>query len=195
MYGVQSFDGSISGASDVTASLPELDSPSVSKPVTVSASPASPQQWSNNLEEDSGCASPETHQSSSIKDFDSTRHNKLDAPFALSNFASPRPLTPLNLLNPDEPSSLPSSPKSISNQSTRHLDEISITDDLSSQAVASGEEDEDSRPTLNASSDTMSQLIMPSITIPDRRPFTDKGKALGRMKLLMAGSSGKNTHG
>jgi len=195
MYGVQSFDESISGASGVTASLPELDSPSVSKPVSVSASPATLQQWSNNLEEDPGYAFPETHQSSTIRDFDSTHHNKLDAPFALSNFTSPRPLTPLNLLNPDEPSSLPSSPKSITNQSTRHLDEISITDDLSSQAVASGEEDEDSRPTLNASPDTMSQLIMPSITMPDRRPFTDKGRALGRMKLLLAGSSGKSTHG
>lgn len=34
------------------------------------------------------------------------------------------------------------------------------------------------------------QLIMPSIKMPSRRPFTETGKAMGRLKVLMAGDSG-----
>ncbi|KAL4915592.1 hypothetical protein BDW62DRAFT_122040 [Aspergillus aurantiobrunneus] len=189
MYGVQSFDEMIPAASSVAASLPELDS-SVSKRVSVSASPIPPQQWNSNLEDESGDTIPETRQISTLMDLEPPHLNRLDHSFPPSNFTSPRPLTPLNIMNPDDPSSLPSSPKSITNQSTRHLDEISITDDTSSQAIASGEDGEDSRPTLNPSSETTSQFIMPSIAIPSRRPFTDKGRALGRVKLLFAGAPG-----
>jgi hypothetical protein len=60
---------------------------------------------------------------------------------------------------------------------------------LGSQAIASGEEDEELHPTLNQNTDSMSQLIMPSIAMPSRRPFTDKGRAFGRLKLLFAGAS------
>jgi hypothetical protein len=35
------------------------------------------------------------------------------------------------------------------------------------------------------------QLIMPSIKMPSRRPFTAEGKAMGRLKVLIAGDSGK----
>lgn len=34
------------------------------------------------------------------------------------------------------------------------------------------------------------QLIMPEITIPSRRPFTMRGKNIGRLKVLIAGDSG-----
>lgn len=34
------------------------------------------------------------------------------------------------------------------------------------------------------------QLIMPEITIPSRRPFTTRGKNIGRLKVLIAGDSG-----
>ncbi|TQN71882.1 Septin-7 [Colletotrichum shisoi] len=34
------------------------------------------------------------------------------------------------------------------------------------------------------------QFIMPTINVPSRRPFTETGKSLGRLKLLMAGRSG-----
>ncbi|KAL2817237.1 hypothetical protein BDW59DRAFT_152844 [Aspergillus cavernicola] len=141
-------------------------------------SPAPLQLWGNDEEDD---AIPDAHSTSALKDFDPNSTSRLDS-FPPSNLTSPRLF--------DDPASLPSSPKSITNQ-TRHLDEISIMDDMSSQAVASGEEDEvESRPALNLNSDTMSQLIMPSITMPSRRPFTDKGRALGRVKLLFAGASG-----
>lgn len=97
-----------------------------------------------------------------------------------------RPLTPLI---PDDPSSLPSSPKSLSNQSFRPLDDISITDEISSQAVGS---DEEEKPGLspNLGPVNVSQLIMPSIKMPSRRPFTEKGKAMGRFKILLAGPPG-----
>ncbi|KAL4991592.1 hypothetical protein BDW68DRAFT_135779 [Aspergillus falconensis] len=189
MYGIQSFDETTSTTLSAAASLPDLDASSVSKPVSTSASPAPPQQWNNTLEE-TGDAIPNSHQGSTLRELGHTHIGRLEPSLHSSNLTSPRPLTPLKFLNSDDPSSLPSSPKSITNESTRHLDEISITDDLSSQAVASGDEDEDSRPTLNPSSDSTSQLIMPSITIPSRRPFTEKGKALGRMKLLLAGAAG-----
>jgi hypothetical protein len=99
-----------------------------------------------------------------------------------------RPLTPLN---PDEPSSLPSSPKSISNQSLRPLDDISITDEINSQPVMSGDEEERSGASPRLGPGGASQLIMPSIKMPSRRPFTERGKALGRFKVLLAGAPGK----
>jgi hypothetical protein len=34
------------------------------------------------------------------------------------------------------------------------------------------------------------QLVMPSIKMPSRRPFTVEGKGIGRLKLLVAGESG-----
>lgn len=116
---------------------------------------------------------------------------KADAGTEFSGQASPaavsRPLTPLTLGIPDEPSSLPSSPKSISNQSLRPLDDISITDEINSQVVGSGDEEERGSPIGGGAS----QLIMPSIKMPSRRPFTERGKAMGRFKILLAGAVGK----
>ncbi|KAL2845783.1 hypothetical protein BJX68DRAFT_130380 [Aspergillus pseudodeflectus] len=184
MYGVQSLDETLPSARSAAASQPELDPTSASKPVSISASPVPPQQqWSN--DQDKNC---HLEASKSIS-------GDINPAFPLSNLTSPRPLTPLNLVNADDPCSLPSSPKSFTNQSTRHLDEISITDELGSQAIASSEEDEELHPTFSQNTDSMSQLIMPSIAMPSRRPFTDKGRAFGRLKLLFAGapSSGKTS--
>ncbi|KAJ5775919.1 uncharacterized protein N7511_000930 [Penicillium nucicola] len=114
----------------------------------------------------------------------------LDSPEQTSSLSQivSRPLTPLDLGNPDDPSSLPSSPKSISNQSLRPLDEISITDEINSQAIGSGDEEDygSSHPPPGGAS----QLIMPSIKMPSRRPFTERGKTMGRFKVLLAGSPG-----
>jgi hypothetical protein len=38
------------------------------------------------------------------------------------------------------------------------------------------------------------QLVMPSIQMPSRRPFTTKGKAMGKLKIMVAGESGTYTH-
>ncbi|KAL3459854.1 hypothetical protein BJX64DRAFT_290851 [Aspergillus heterothallicus] len=197
MYGVQSFDDSLSSITSVAASQPEQrDSSTATLPVSISASPVPPQlqeqqHEASNIDQgrEGDFYISEARLKSTVKELDIGR------PFSLSNLTSPRPLTPLNLFNADDPLSLPSSPKSFTNQSTRNLDDISITDELGSQVIAPSEEDEDSQPTLNPSTDSMSQLIMPSIAMPSRRPFTERGRAFGRVKLLFAGapSSGKTS--
>jgi hypothetical protein len=35
------------------------------------------------------------------------------------------------------------------------------------------------------------QLIMPSLTVPRRRPFSEVGKSLGKLKIMVAGQTGK----
>jgi hypothetical protein len=102
-----------------------------------------------------------------------------------------RPLTPLTLGIPNDPSSLPSSPKSISNQSLRPLDDISITDETNSQAIASGDEEERVHGSPRFAPSGATQFIMPSIKMPSRRPFTERGKAMGRFKVLLTGAPGK----
>lgn len=100
------------------------------------------------------------------------------------------PMTPSLLGSPAEPASVPSSPKSISVRSFRPMDEISIPDGASSQAMDSGDEDGlagYTEPQIGAP-----QLVMPSIRMPSRRPFTEQGKAMGRLKLLVAGAPGRS---
>lgn len=193
MYGVQSLDGTASITSSVATPLLELDRSSASQPLSVPGCPTDTRPCNDNSEMKFDNASmSEARHSPAPSEPDPVRPSRLDPSLPLSSATSPRPLTPSSFINAEDASSLPSSPKSITNHSTK-LDEVSIPDDLSSQALTSGGEDDESRQELNASSDTMSQLIMPSITIPSRRPFTDKGKALGRMKLLLAGASGECT--
>lgn len=38
---------------------------------------------------------------------------------------------------------------------------------------------------------TIPQFIMPSLTVPRRRPFSEVGKSLGKLKIMVAGQSGK----
>lgn len=72
----------------------------------------------------------------------------------------------------------------------------SLSEDLVSMAGASehdsavaDEEDQDATP-METSSASAPQLVMPSIKMPSRRPFTDEGKAIGRLKVLIAGENG-----
>jgi len=65
-------------------------------------------------------------------------------------------------------------------------------DDIASQAiVSSGDEDRDVGSEL-IDSGSAPQLVMPSIKMPSRRPFTERGKNMGRLKVLIAGDSGMN---
>lgn len=96
-------------------------------------------------------------------------------------------MTSLSQVSPSQGLSLPSSPKSTSTHSSRPLDEDSL-DEAASQAMVSGEEDE--AYSVSALQDSAPQLIMPSIQMPSRRPFTERGKATGRLKILVAGDSG-----
>jgi len=67
--------------------------------------------------------------------------------------------------------------------------------ELPSQPQQEEQQEQQSVADLGASSSLMDsgsapQLIMPSIKMPSRRPFTDEGKRLGRVKVLIAGDSG-----
>lgn len=103
------------------------------------------------------------------------------APSMSQSFASLSSQAPL--------SSMPSSPKSFSNRSFRPSDEDSM-DEGGSQAIASSEDDDVEPQHLSSMQDSAPQLIMPSIKMPSRRPFTERGKSLGRLKVLIAGDSG-----
>lgn len=38
------------------------------------------------------------------------------------------------------------------------------------------------------------QLIMPSLTVPRRRPFSEVGKSLGKLKIMVSGRNGMTSH-
>lgn len=98
-------------------------------------------------------------------------------------------LTSLSKASQDLGLSSPSSPKSNSNLSSRPSDDDSM-DEIGSQAIASSEDEADVSPGLG---DSAPQLIMPSIKMPSRRPFTIRGKEIGRLKILIAGDTGTKT--
>jgi hypothetical protein len=107
------------------------------------------------------------------------------------------PLTPLGIDSPAEPISFPSSPKSTSTRSLRPFEDMSLPDESSSHAIASDNDDdeEEGHPAASRSDLRTSdpQLIMPSIRMPSRRPFTERGKTIGRLKVMVAGAPGMYT--
>ena len=118
--------------------------------------------------------------------------NSLDVgrcPHPRSTNPTSRPVTPHLSTSPIPSSSDMSSPKSTSERSFRNSEPDLIIDDGGSQAIMSSE-DEDNE----LSSEVLvsaPQLIMPSIKMPSRRPFTENGKTMGRLKVLFAGGSGQ----
>ncbi|KAG0138748.1 Septin-domain-containing protein [Tuber indicum] len=113
----------------------------------------------------------------SIASFQSSAHPEFRSPHGLLSV----PLTPIL-----GPHSDPESPRSASGVSYR-------SEDMRSEQ---GAESSARRPSFTStkeiSQETLDapQLIMPEITIPSRRPFTDKGKRIGKLKVLIAGDSG-----
>jgi len=92
-----------------------------------------------------------------------------------------------------------STPRSPSVKSVRLSDEEgSIIDDTASQALHSSSEDdeifaddtliESTSPTVPQNS--IPQLVMPSISMPARRPFTERGKCIPRLRIMVVGPSG-----
>jgi hypothetical protein len=62
-------------------------------------------------------------------------------------------------------------------------------EETASQAVtSSGEEEEHVEPQQEALS--FPQLVMPMMKMPTRRPFTTKGKAMSKLKVMVAGETG-----
>lgn len=122
-----------------------------------------------------------------------------------SNTSLDQPPTPLRL-SPQPDSGVSSTPRSSSVRSFRLSDEEgSVIDDSSSQILqsSSGEEEdeEEETPLGNAAGCIQArggaeeagdgpQLVMPSLAMPSRRPFTERGQRMGRLKVLVAGSAG-----
>lgn len=94
-----------------------------------------------------------------------------------------RPFTPLSFGSPGPPS--------MNGSSRRQSDAGSDMDDVASQAIVSSSEEDGEAVNDMAESGSAPQLVMPSIKMPSRRPFTEKGKSMGRLKILVAGDSGK----
>lgn len=93
-----------------------------------------------------------------------------------------RPVTPI-MLGTSVAGSIMSSPSSRRG---------SLCGSISEHAISSDEEDDFPQETPSASlgAGNAPQLVMPSIKMPSRRPFTEAGKAMGRLKVLIAGDSG-----
>ncbi|CAN8096518.1 unnamed protein product [Discula destructiva] len=66
----------------------------------------------------------------------------------------------------------------------------SLFEEIDNQALSGGEELEPISPACVDENGSTVQLVMPSIRMPSRRPFTEKGKRIGRLKVLLAGDSG-----
>jgi hypothetical protein len=123
----------------------------------------------------------------------SKTHPQRESKRTLYSHASSTPLAPLivDAPSPTQTSGMPSTPSAISLQSLKLSDEDSVMDESASQAVtSSGEEDGAETTTQQGSMATFPQLVMPSIQMPSRRPFTTKGKAMGKLKIMVAGESG-----
>lgn len=97
-----------------------------------------------------------------------------------------RPTTPSPL--PSMATSLPESPQSLSSRSIPRSDDGAISDETSSQAVASSEDDGEAGDAHPLIQDSQPELIMPSIKMPSRRPFTERGSRLGKFKILVTGA-------
>lgn len=93
-----------------------------------------------------------------------------------------RPMTPI-MLGTSVAGSIMSSPSSRRD---------SLCGSISEHAISSDDEDDFLQETPSASlgAGNAPQLVMPSIKMPSRRPFTEAGKAMGRLKVLVAGDSG-----
>ncbi|KAK0711510.1 hypothetical protein B0H67DRAFT_585563 [Lasiosphaeris hirsuta] len=140
---------------------------------------------------------------------DPTSRQRPRAPASPSHPASP-PLNPTMTSPLDGPSG-PASSIALSSMSSRRGSFAGSLSELgggshapslySSHAVADDEDNDAEQPFHHdegeasaegsmMDSGSAPQLIMPSIKMPSRRPFTDAGKAMGRLKVLVAGDSG-----
>ncbi|CAJ2506835.1 Uu.00g080210.m01.CDS01 [Anthostomella pinea] len=114
-------------------------------------------------------------------------------PYSPSSGASHRTRSPASMRSEDQSSvSRPVTPIMIGTSCTGSaMSSPSIAGSLSDHAVSSDEE-----PTAKGASSMLDsggsapQLVMPSIRMPSRRPFTETGKNMGRLKVLLAGDSG-----
>ncbi|KAK5715645.1 hypothetical protein LTR15_010291 [Elasticomyces elasticus] len=101
-----------------------------------------------------------------------------------------QPLTPLRM-SPQPESAMPSTPRTGSPKSFRLSDEeSSVVDETGSQAIHSSSEEDEDVHVRGSQDSSMPQLVMPSIAVSARRPFTERGKRMGRLKVMVVGNKG-----
>ncbi|KAF2659318.1 hypothetical protein K491DRAFT_712836 [Lophiostoma macrostomum CBS 122681] len=177
-YGVQSLADTLEAAfGEKSSATDKTIDMSSATPENGNMSPVSPAQ---------SPAKAPSRQTESAKSSPSWRHKR--------KMSMPSPSAPLTPLDIDVPSplpasALPSTPKSASVHSLKLSDEESGLEDVASQVITSSGEEEDEEAQTGVSS-SFPQLVMPSIQMPSRRPFTTKGKAMGKLKVLIAGEAG-----
>lgn len=121
-------------------------------------------------------------------------HRRIESDISLE-----RSLSPLNL-NAQPSSGLTGTPRSASLRSLRLSDEEgSVIDDAGSQAIQGSSSEEEGDEDVVRQEDVVGadeptplgpQLVMPSISMPSRRPFTERGRRMGKLKVLVAGKAG-----
>ncbi|KND92638.1 hypothetical protein TOPH_02545 [Tolypocladium ophioglossoides CBS 100239] len=98
-----------------------------------------------------------------------------------------QPMTPVftRTFGPGSAVSVPSPPGNASS--------ISLSEEPGSIAASFAElspsRSPHQRPVASVAGSTVPQLVMPSLTVPRRRPFSEVGKSLGKLKLLIAGQA------
>lgn len=79
----------------------------------------------------------------------------------------------------------------VSGASSPVLSDLSLLEETGSQGLSTSEELEPESTSYKDNNSSTVQLEMPSLNMPDRRPFTEDGKRIGRLKVLLAGDSGR----
>jgi hypothetical protein len=98
------------------------------------------------------------------------------------------------------------SPRAMPREPSGYSESASVISSASSRgssllAAGHSEQGETQHPVMDSEQQdqphrgTLPQFIMPSLAVPQRRPFSDTGKAIGKLKILLAGPAhtGKNS--
>lgn len=153
---------------------------------------------SHDVVSDSSQASNDKDNSKPKERSSRTRHDAVSIvsrPESPVSLRAPPPCSPSHASHPVTPSLLGTSrpTSALSSISSRRGSFTgSFLDDLTGSQAFSVDTDSDNsnEDSTMMASGAAPQLIMPSIKLPSRRPFTDTGKAMGRLKVLIAGDSG-----
>lgn len=186
-----SFSASLNATGDSRKQQQQQQQPATATAGSVESGPASPCVKSTTAHDRDSSVSG-TSAAGSLDDHADDVSLASDAPSQrkdqpnLSNDPS-RPLTPM-MLATSGPASAISGVSSRRNSVT-----ASVCDEVASQALSLTEEAEPEPLPGMVDSGSVPQLVMPSIKMPSRRPFTDEGKRMGRLKVLIAGDSGMYT--
>lgn len=149
---------------------------------TGSRSRALSQSYSSSAMSESAC-------SSSLAEQEPLESASIKTPSIETTAPAVPPITP-PLSGLSAPASALGSPSSRHDSFAASLSEdqgsfvLSTLDDFGSASIASFLGATEPEATAD------SQLIMPTISVPTRRPFTAEGKSMGRLKVLVAGHTG-----